>query len=148
MWPNPKDTAYLVTFTEEIPYEIKDLIFVQMRMLTFLLLNILEKPNLVSSSLRNSEITSFLDVWFPVTCVNVSANLQQLVQSYIRENLCLETGPLLVLMQLSFSYTNLNKIHTNVRMDKWVSNDSDIVDLHFLTILTMRINNANLPNMF
>ena len=145
MWPNPKDTAYLVTFTEEIPYEIKDLIFVQMRMLTFLLLNILEKPNLVSSSLRNSEITSFLDVWFPVTCVNVSANLQQLVQSYIRENLCLETGPLLVLMQLSFSYTNLN--HTNVKMDKWVSNDSDIVDLHFLTILTMHINNANLPNM-
>ena len=145
MWPNPKDTAYLVTFTEEIPYEIKDLIFVQMRMLTFLLLNILEKPNLVSSSLRNSEITSFLDVWFPVTCVNVSANLQQLVQSYIRENLCLETGPLLVLMQLSFSYTNLN--HTNVKMDKWVSNDSDIIDLHFLTILTMHINNANLPNM-
>ena len=145
MWPNPKDTAYLVTFTEEIPYEIKDLIFVQMRMLTFLLLNILEKPNLVSSSLRNSEITSFLDVWFPVTCVNVSANLQQLVQSYIRENLCLETGPLLVLMQLSFSYTNLN--HTNVKMDKWVSNDSDTIDLHFLTILTMHINNANLPNM-
>ena len=145
MWPNPKDTAYLVTFTEEIPYEIKDLIFVQMRMLTFLLLNILEKPNLVSSSLRNSEITSFLDVWFPVTCVNVSANFQQLVQSYIRENLCLETGPLLVLMQLSFSYTNLN--HTNVKMDKWVSNDSDIIDLHFLTILTMHINNANLPNM-
>ena len=145
MWPNPKDTAYLVTFTEEIPYEIKDLIFVQMRMLTFLLLNILEKPNLVSSSLRNSEITSFLVVWFPVTCVNVSANFQQLVQSYIRESLCLETGPLLVLMQLSFSYTNLN--HTNVKMDKWVSNDSDIIDLHFLTILTMHINNANLPNM-
>ena len=47
------------------------------------------EPNLVSSSLRNSEITSFLDVWFPVTCVNASTNLQQLVQSYIRENLCL-----------------------------------------------------------